>query len=258
MRLEDIFRISKGTKVIFAITFTVSLLAVLFAYFYYRSLNRSEDPRIEVARKLLIDYDIVAGSINGIEAFPALDSAAAIFRSIPDYTCSFEIGVIYNNKCSSLLLMAMYDSTINSAVKNSLLDLSLAYSDSSISCYRKWEAEWGLLSTDDIAAKLSPVMKSDDPAFRKLDFEKVFNRRIKNIVKAQLEIDRRISVSLTNRGTIYRHLQKPDSALICYNNALKLWKDNRTARSNMSVLMGGKPVTPSLIESLFPPDKNKR
>jgi hypothetical protein len=50
---------------------------------------------------------------------------------------------------------------------------------------------------------------------------------------------------------------KQDSALSYYEKALSLWKDNRTARSNMSVLMGGEPLEPKLIEALFPPDKNK-
>jgi len=50
----------------------------------------------------------------------------------------------------------------------------------------------------------------------------------------------------------------PDSAFVYYQDALSLWKDNRTAESNLSVLLGGEPVKPNLIESLFPPDKNKK
>ena len=54
MLLRDIFKISKGTKVILAITFSVSVLAIVFAFFYYRSINKSEDPRIRKARELLV------------------------------------------------------------------------------------------------------------------------------------------------------------------------------------------------------------
>jgi len=77
-----------------------------------------------------------------------------------------------------------------------------------------------------------------------------------NIVAAQIETPRRLSVSLSNKGTIYHHMMKPDSSLTCYQLALSLWKDNRTAKSNLNVLMGGEPIKPSLIELLFPPDKN--
>jgi hypothetical protein len=78
MRIKEIFIISKGTKVILAITFSVSLLALIFAYFYYRSVNRSEDPRITKAREYLNEYEKAAGRLKPIEVFPYLDSADVI------------------------------------------------------------------------------------------------------------------------------------------------------------------------------------
>ncbi len=117
MHFRDIFIISKGTKVILAITFSVSVLAVIFAFFYYRCVNRSEDPRIARARELLVRYDKISGDISSIEAFPLLDSAFSIFSALPDYKTSFETGVIYNNKCSALLLMALYDTSIHNELK---------------------------------------------------------------------------------------------------------------------------------------------
>jgi len=258
MQLRDLFIISKGTKVIFLITFSVSLTAVLFAFFYYNSINSAEDPRIAGAKKLLLEYDKVQGAINSFEAFPVLDSAFAIFKSLPDYSGSFETGVIYNNKCSALLLMAIYDSTISGSEKYNLLALSMNYCDSSINCYNFWKKEWSGLSSSEIENKLKLFMKEEDPGFRGVNFNKVFEKRVRNIREAQLETDRRLSVSITNKGTIFRHMQKPDSALICYKEALNLWEENRIAKSNLSVLMGGKPVKPSLLESLFPPDKSKR
>jgi tetratricopeptide (TPR) repeat protein len=258
MRLREIFIVSKGTKVILAITFTVSLLAILFAFFYYNTKNNAEDPRITKAREFLLEYDKASGILTGFDLFPLLDSAAAVFKSLPDYACSFETGVVYNNKSSALLLMAIYDSTISNYEKKNLLNLSMNYCDSSIATYRHWKAEWEDLTEDEIRAKLKDLMRVDDPGFDKVNFKRVFERRIVNTLAARIETDRRLSVSNTNKGTIYRHLQKQDSALICYREALELWKDNRTAKSNLSVLMGGEPVKPSLIESLFPPDKNKK
>lgn len=258
MQLKGIFKISGGTKVILTITSAVSLAAIIFAYFYYSSLNKAEDPRIAGAKKLLLEYDKVSGRPDSYLAIPLLDSAATIFRSLPDYASSFEPGVIYNNKCSALLLMAMYNNTITASEKINLLDHSMKLCDSSISCYKSWIEEWGILSEKDIAGKLEPFMRKEDQAFSDVNFRKVFERRISNIITAQIETERRLSVSLTNKGTIYRQMLKPDSALVCYHDALDLWKDNRTAKSNLSVLMGGEIVKPSIIESLFPPDKNKR
>jgi hypothetical protein len=101
-------------------------------------------------------------------------------------------------------------------------------------------------------------MNIDDPAFSGYDFKKILARRIKNITDARIETPRRLSVSLSNKGTLYRHMLKPDSSLICFREALSLWKDNRIANSNLNVLMGGDPVKPTIIESLFPPDKKSK
>jgi len=256
MQLRDIFTISKGTKVILVITLTVSALAVAFAFFYYRSLNKSEDPRIIKAREFLARYDKIAGVAGSIEAFHLLDSAYAVFCALPDYRSSFEIGVIYNNKCSGLLMMALYDTSVSVHEKNVLLDLSMKYCDSSISVYRKWISEWGSLSDSQINNRVRNLMLIGDPSFRGYSYEKLISKRIKNIDNARIEMSRRISVSLSNKGIIYRHLMKPDSALVCYQKALSLWKDNRMAKSNLSVLMNRDPVKPGIIESLFPPDKN--
>jgi hypothetical protein len=157
-----------------------------------------------------------------------------------------------------LLLMALYDAEVGEQEKKSLLDLAMKYCDSSIIVYKNWISEWDTLAPETIAVKLKPYMNATDPAFEGYNFDRIFSRRVKNIVTAQIETPRRLSVSLSNKGTIYRHLTMPDSALACYKNSLSIWDDNRTARSNMSVLMGGEPVKPTVIESLFPPDKNKR
>ncbi|MDZ7633253.1 MAG: hypothetical protein U5L72_01945 [Bacteroidales bacterium] len=40
MRLQDLTVISPGTRKILAITISVAALAVIFAFFYYRLVNR--------------------------------------------------------------------------------------------------------------------------------------------------------------------------------------------------------------------------
>jgi hypothetical protein len=257
MSLRGLFAISGGTKVVLGITFSVAFLTVLFAFFYYRSLNMAEDPRVSHARMLMAEYDGQSGGPDSYTRFSLLDSAEVIYRSLPDYENSFEIGVIFNNKCSGLLMIALYDTTVSSGVKNDLLELSLDYCDSSISVYNRWTREWGGLSDEATALRLEPYMRQDDPAFAGRSFKRIFRRRVKNIALARIETPRRISVSYTNKATAYRHLMMQDSALICYEKALSMWKDNRTAKNNLSVLRGGEPIKPGLIESLFPPDRNK-
>lgn len=258
IKLKELFKITRGTKVILSITFAVSALTVIFAVCYYRSVNRSEDPRIYNARKILTLFDSKGNKMSVVEAFNYLDSAFIIFDTLPDYKNSFEKGIIYNNKCSVLLMKALYDSTISENEKSTLLKLSLKYCDSSIAVYKGWIKEWGTLSEKEIREMIVPGMKENREAFEGLSFDKILNRRITNIMTAQIETPRRLSVSSTNKGTIYRHMMLADSALYYYQNALSLWKDNRTAESNLSVLLGGEPVKPNLIESLFPPDKNKK
>jgi tetratricopeptide (TPR) repeat protein len=258
MQFRNLFIVSKGTKVILAITFSVSLLTIAFAFFYYRSINRSEDPRIQKAREFLLQYDRISGKRTSLAAFPLLDSAEAIFRSLPDYATSFENGLIYNNKSSALLVMALYDSILQQTEKNKLLALSKLYCDSSITLYKMWISDWGNLSPESIAHRIKPYMQQDDPAFSGLKFKRVFSRRIEYITMAQVETPRRLSVSLTNKGTLYRHMMQPDSALVCYQQALSLWSENQTAESNLQVLLGGEPAKPSMIESLYPPDRKRK
>lgn len=249
------FKIAEGTKKVLSITLTVSALAVLFAFFYYRNINASQDPRILKAIKHLAQYEKESAGLDISASFPLLDSAFRVFNSLPDYTDSFEKGVIYNNKCSNLLLTAMYDSVPGVIEKSSLLDLAGRYCDSSIMVYQRWLSDWEQLPEEEILMRIKPFMKEDDPAFSEYNFKKILNRRVKYISEAQIETPRRLSVSLTNKGTIFRHRMMPDSAAVYYDRALRLWKHNRTAISNISVLMGGDPVKPTVIESLFPPNK---
>jgi hypothetical protein len=258
MDFSDIFKITRGTRVIFSITLSVSLVAIVFAFFYYRSINRSEDPRIEKARLYLKKYEEFSVIIGNQNTFSYLDSAMAVFRSLPDYESSFETGLIYNNKCSATLLSAMYGNVPDSGFKFRLLSISMKYCDTSIFIYNRWMNEWGSLSRDEIGKNLKKYMKNDDPAFSLFNFEKILLRRVRNIEMAQIETPRRLSVSYSNKGAIFRHMMLTDSSVFYYRKALSLWKDNRIAKSNLNVLMGGEPLKPSFIESLFPPDRESK
>jgi len=258
MSFKDLIIISHGTKKILAITLSVATLAVIFAFFYYRGVNRLEDPRVSEARRYMAEYDRLAGGTDTYAYFPLLDSARRIYANVPGYETSWETGVIHNNKCSGLLLMALYDSTIAEPAKKSLLELSVIYCDSSISVYKRWLDEWEGLTDEEVSERVLDEMDENDTAFTGLNFRKLSAKRVRDVILARIETPRRLSVSYTNKAAAYRHLMLQDSALIYYEKALSLWKDNRTAESNLSVLLGGEPVKPGLIKSLFPPDRKKK
>jgi hypothetical protein len=258
MSFKELIVISPGTKKILAITLSVATLAVVFAFFYYRGVNRSEDPRVSEARRYMAEYDALAGGTGSYAFFHLLDSAGMIYSRVQGYETSWEMGVIYNNKCSGLLLMAIYDSTITEPAKQSLLELSVIYCDSSISVYSRWLDEWEQLTEEEVSRRVLDEMDENDTAFAGLNYNKITGKRVRDIMLATVETPRRLSVSYTNKATAYRHLMMQDSALFYYKRALSLWKDNRTAESNLSVLLGGEPVKPGIIESLFPPDRKKK
>jgi len=257
MSLKELFIIGRGTRVVFTITISVTAVAIIFAFFYYRGINRSEDPRIEKARVYLTEYERLSGSANSPSFFYLLDSAENIYRSLPDYASSFERGVVYNNRCSGLLLMAIYDTSISENEKKMLLGLSMSYCDSAIVVYKYWLQNWRNLSGEKISSRLLTIMNTDDDDFTGRNYKKIFRRRIKNIEAAQIETPRRLSVSYSNKAAVYRHSLKQDSALFYYRMAISEWKDNRVAKSNLNVLMGDDPIEPKLIEALFPPDRTK-
>lgn len=257
MAVRDIFIISRGTKVVLLITFLVSVIAVLTALFYYGGINRSEDPRIETARNILVRYDALPYGYDLTGKLKLLDSAGSVFRSYPDYENSFETGLILNNKSSAFLVSALYDTSVTSSEKDILLGFAMTYADSSIAVYRRWLGEWGHLGKKDVERRIRMEMLPSDRAFEGRNYGKLIARRVENQMTAQMETPRRLSVSLSNKGIIYRHIQKYDSAAGCFTEALTLWKNNRVAKSNFNVLMGGDPVKPGIIESLFPPDRKK-
>jgi len=258
MKLSDLLIITKSTRVVISITLGICGTAILVAALYYRNLNRADDPRLVPIRELILQSEKLSNSRKAAEAYLLLDSALQQLNQIPGYKWSYEAGFIYNNASSAWLLSALYDSTLTSSEKENMLHLARTFADSSLLIYRRWINEWDSLDGIQIRSRIEPFFKSEDPAFAGRNFEHILKKRIKDIRSAQIETPRRLSVCLTNMGTIHRHMNQPDSALVCFAEALQLWSENRTAKSNLSVLNGGEPIKPSLINSIFPPDKHKK
>jgi hypothetical protein len=255
MKFSGLFNITRGTRVVLGITLGVCGTAVLIAFLYYRDLNRAEDPRMIPVRELIREAGEFSAKHNPSNSAILLDSALRLSRSVPGYEDSWEPGVIFNNMCSAWLISALYDSTLAGSEKEQMLRLAGSLADSSLRIYRRWIARWDSIPDDRILAAIAPFFDPGDPAFNGLNPSNIQKKRIRDIRSARIETPRRLSVSLTNLGTIQRHLNRPDSALACFTEALRIWDKNQTAKSNLSVLQGGKPVKRDLIQSLFPPDK---
>lgn len=254
----SIFSITKGTKRILSIMLILTAIAISIAYFYFSGLNKTEDPRIIEAKKMLIEFDkrLAESHIQENRLFPILDSIENIFQSVPGYTTSFEMGVIHNNRASAEIMIAIYNLT-DSVEKFKLLEIAKSDVLRSIEIYENWLNEYSNLTSEQIKTKILPYFKKDDKAFEDFNYDKILNRRIENIELAKVETPRRLSVSYTNLGIIYRHNLNFEKAIESYEKALKLWKLNPTAKTNLNTMLGLPPEDESIIQKLFPPDREK-
>ncbi len=235
---------------------TVIFISLIVAYFYYRGKNRSEDPRVVKTKFMFKKYDELINEQKFAAALPLLDSIELILNNAPGYKESFELGIVYNDRGSAFLSKALYESK-DSLEKSKLLDVAKKHIDSSIVIYNSWLDKNAKYTKEELLASIKPFFLENDKAFEGKNYKKIINKRVDDLVLAQEETPRRLSVCYTNLGIILRHQYKQEEALECYVKAIKLWKDNFTARNNFNVLMGKPPEDRSIIDQLFPPEKNK-
>lgn len=257
MALKDIFKITKQTKILLIFLVCISSIGFAIAYFYYDNVNKSEDPRVYEARKMLIQYDNLMKELKYLETFPILDSIYNVFNSTPGYEGSYEFGVIYNNRASVYISMALYDSLISKDEKDNMLRIAEENVMKSINVYNHWIDSVGKMSDNDIQKMVELSFNSQKQAFEGKNIQNIINKHIEDLIFAKIETPRRLSVSYTNLGIIQRHQLKTEEALLSYTKAITIWKDNFAARSNLNVLMGKAPEDRSIIDKLFPPDRKK-
>lgn len=202
------------------------------------------------------EYDELMGKSEFIKTQPLLDSIESVFLQTPGYKDSYELGIVYNDKASVSLSMALYE-TKDSVEKQQLLETAKQYIDSSITLYNNWLEKYGKLSEKQLLASSAPFFLESDTAFEGKNYDKILQKRVEDLLLAQNETTRRLSVSYTNLGIILRHQYKQTEAINYYIKAIKLWKENYTARNNLNVLMGKEPEDRSIIDQLFPPQKDK-
>jgi len=255
MALSHFFKISRQTRMLIIILVCISAIGFLIAWLYYNNENKAEDPRVIEARIKLVGYDHLVKQRRYAEALRELDTISRIYEATPGYSESFEAGMLANNRGSVYLSMALYDSLISVEEKEALLRLAEENILKAIQIYRTWIDGVGIMTRDQIKAVITPFFSSSDPQLAGKNTDRLIRKRVEDILNAQIETPRRLSVSYTNLGIIQRHQFRQEEAAASYTEAIKLWKDNFTARNNFNVLMGLPPEDRSIIEKLFPPER---
>jgi tetratricopeptide (TPR) repeat protein len=252
--LKNIFAISTQTKKILIGIFIIVSASFLVAYIYYKDKNNAEDPRIVQTKFMFRQFDELMKVNEFSSALPLTDTIISVLVSVPGYMESYEPGIVYNNIGSAYLSMALYESK-DSSERVRFLELANKNIDSSIVIYNTWLDKYSTLSKDELYKHIKPFFPENDEVFKGKNYKKILKKRIEDLVLAQKETPRRLSVCYTNLGIVLRHQYKQNEAVDSYIKAIKLWKDNFTARNNFNVLMGQPPRDRSIIDQLFPPDK---
>jgi hypothetical protein len=251
----SILKITRETKIVFVAVAIICAISFTVAYLYYGGINKSEDPRIVETKLMFVQYDNYIADKNYIKAASLLDSIEKVFLKVPGYSESYEPGIVYNNRASIYISKALYQST-DSLEKHFLLDTAALHASRCINFYSFWIEHNGSLTKDQVSKLIQPYFQENDDAFRGKNYKKIRAKRVDDIIQAQKETPRRLSVAYTNLGIIQRHQYKQKDAIESYLKAMALWKDNPTALSNLNVLYGKPPQDRSVLRKLFPPDKN--
>lgn len=248
---------NKKTRALILVMCALALLGILIAKAYYGKINTSIDPRVIGARELYEKYNAYAQSNNFDSVFYLLDTIESIYFNQPHYKESFEVGVLYNNRAASYLTLALYSPVFSqdSASVDSLMALSEKAAVLSVSIYSNWLDNYKDKSEDEIRSIAFDSFTQNFSDGDSGEIAKFFENRIQEIQDAQLETPRRLSVTYTNLGIIFRHRNKYEEAANAYSKALELWEQNLTAENNLNVLLGKPMKKRTLIQKLFPPDR---
>ena len=252
--------LSGTVKVLIGCLF-ITIIIFIGSLVYYGNINSAEDPRTLPAKTLLLQYEKKLDEEQTSKAHEVLNGMLNIYLALPAYENSYEVGVVYNNIASVYLVQLETELLTNKKLtKEALvmnLDLASQFAQKSINNYEQWLKEMETLSEGQIREIIKPFFDANDPAFKDVDFDSVFEKRVEEIKIAQIETKRRLSVSLTNMGVVNRYQGNLEQAKRNYEKAIKLWDRNYTAQDNLNILMNQPVQKRSMIDRLFPPEKNK-
>jgi tetratricopeptide (TPR) repeat protein len=236
------------------------LITVFIAQRYYRNENLSVDPRIVPARELYEQYNSLAVRSDYEGLFTLLDSIKRIYNSQPHYYGSFETGVLENNRAAVYLTIGLsYDSIstpFHGLGQDSIMALGESAVRNSIAIYEGWMDLYSGKTENEIRDGIRESFMDGLEVADPDETSRYLDNRVKEIEQAIEETPRRLSVSYTNLGIVYRYRLDYESAAIHYRHALELWEDNLTAENNLNLLLGKPPRKRTFIEKMFPNSRN--
>lgn len=243
----------KRTGMVILVMAILFLLGLGIAKLYYGNVNSKADPRTVKARKLYDDYNELTRQNPGYpEVVSLMDSIEDIYKGLAHYQKSYEVGVLYNNRSAAYLTEALR--YINDSMKaGRFLQLAKSQAQSAIEIYREWIATYDSLSVKEIRADIEPGFTGLDVDKKQLDG--ILGERAREMVMAQRETPRRLSVSYTLMGTIYRHQDSIIKSVECYTTALDLWDKNLTAKNNLNILLERPMEKRRFIDKMFPEER---
>jgi tetratricopeptide (TPR) repeat protein len=240
----------------------IVVTGILIARSYYGNQNLSVDPRIKNARELYQQYDRIAPTGDFYRISALLDSISSIYRGIPHYAESFELGVLHNNRAAALLTIALYGDSIPATsnpyfecTKDSIVAQAEFHISKAIAIYEEWNLRFEALEDAGIRQMIeAEFLKGLEQTEPELG-EKYLINRVKEIRASLGENQRRLSVCHTNLGLVYRLREEYPEALAQYEKAIVLWDRNLEAENNLNKLLGRPLKKRNIIQKLFPPSK---
>ncbi len=232
----------------------LAAVGIAIAWMYYGNINKSVDPRVKQARVMYGRYNTYAADNDYEKVLSLLDSIAEIYASVPHYSNSYEMGVIQNNRASVFLTLALADTTRNE-IRQNYFALAEMHLLKGIDYYKNWLIEFDNKTKEEIAGIVEQDFSADEVLTNIENLNLVIKKRVSEMLAAQMETPRRLSVSYTNLGIIRRHDDQLEEAYMYYEKALDLWAENHAAKNNMNILFGKPPEKQSFFRKLFPPDR---
>lgn len=239
------------------ITMTVLVfIGIMIAWSYYEGINKSVDPRIKDARKLYEKYNKFTQLSQYDSILWLMDTIEIVYSSIDHYRDSYETAVLYNNRAAIYLSLYLQpENEIFIGDTNVFISKAENAVRKSLQIYQEWFRKFDGLNEMAIRENIEENFLNGMDLYSPDDKEQFLDKRIQEIIEAQTENRRRLSVSYTNLGIIKRHQQKYDSAAMYYKKAINLWERNLTAENNLNILLNRPLKKRNFFQKLFPPEK---
>ena len=244
---------NRKTIALIFIMCAIVLGGIIISHFYYKSVNASVDPRIVPARELYENYNLFAKENKFDSIFWLMDTIESIYTRVKHYENSFEVGVLFNNRAATCL--SLYINEEDVTLRDSLLAVANESINISISIYENWLMSYDGKNEEELEKDLERDFLTGLEDYDKVDQQKFLYKRIMEIIEAQVETKRRLSVSYTNLGLVYRYQLRYEEAALSYQKAIDNWDRNLTAENNLNKLLGRPEKKRNLIQKLFPPDR---